>query len=265
MPENRISPEKFYTSLNEIKSKISNAISITGLPSSLSLCHYINYSIALKLQNDFGLPINEYGFGKSASFSQSKPQIGYVANANLDTGHSKVKHSFLIVFGVEESPILIDGANDQADPTNPFLIARLGKSDYSSVEYSLKRLKHPIKELGFIERNQGNKLQTIFITFLQKMVNEKIITQQDINDLRLQFDKEASIGLNFLFFGMNRDWLTYFAKSLGIHYPTLQHIQEAFFKYSESKGVKIPQNFDNPELKEQLEQTMLRLKAEGMI
>lgn len=265
MSEIKIPVERFNASLDDIRGKVNKAIAITGLPSSLSLCHYINYSIALKLQNDFGLPIREYGFGKSAAFSQNTPQIGYVANANLDKGHSKIKHSFLLVFGVEESPILIDGANDQVDPSIPFLVARLGKNDYSSVNFSLKRLKHPIKELTFKERNDSKQLRNSFLTHLKKMVEEKIITSKDVDVLLSQFNKEADIGLSFLFFGMSRDWLTYFTKSLGIEYPSLQYIQEAFFNYSKKKGVKIPQNFDDQLSKEQVEQTLLRLKEESMV
>lgn len=266
MSEFRIPQEKFTQSLSEIKTNILNAVQITGLPSTRGLCHYINYSIARKIQNDFGLPIKEYGLGSGNSFSNDTPSIGYVANADLDHGDHKDVHSYLLVFGVEKTPILIDGANDQLDPSNPFLIARLGKSDYPSLSYSLKKLKHPLKELTSTERANYRAMRGFLLKYLNEMAGKNIIQVEESYSVMRQFDEESMSGLDFMFFGVSRDWLTYFSESLGIGIPSLQYLQEAFLKYIQSIGIHYEKYMSKPPQSDQdLAESMKRLKLEGVI
>ena len=78
----------------------------------------------------------------------------------------------------------------------------------------------------------------------------------------LQFNKENTIGLPALFF-LNRDWLAYFTKALGVDYPSIQKSIQKLHLVMRGNNIPIPK-INNPK-EDMLNNLAARLKGEGLI
>lgn len=259
--ENKVSPERFYSSIESIKGKLKKAIDITGLNSTNGLCHQINFAIALSLEQEFGLPIGEYNISSAKQFNENRPAIGFLPVLNIP--HTLINnHTSLLVFGVEKNPLLIDGSNDQTDSSTPFLVAQLNNQNYNATCASLRRHNRKITELPYRERGAGDSIEVRLPKTLAACKRIGVLTDEEINLMLKQFNKEKSAGLAALF-TLNRDWLTYFAKALGVDYPSIQESSKKMYEAMVENGVSIPKILHQKD--DMLNSLAKRLKAEGLI
>jgi hypothetical protein len=261
MVEKRISGEILYNSLSDIRGKLLKAIGVLGLPTTQGLCHQINYSIVLRLQKDLGLPAFHYDRRTRREVRPDSPVIGYVANGRIKIGNEWTNHSFPLIFGIEDAPIIVDGSNDQYDPANPFLIQKLGRSDYNSIASAIKKIGHGFAELSVVDRYILDTLPDDLPPLLKAMKKIGEFTDSDVNLIMSQVDREKQLGLVNLFFGLNRDLLSYFARSLGIDYPSIQELRMKLIWKLKDKGINIPLPYENI----QFDSLVERLKQEKVI
>jgi hypothetical protein len=262
MIEQYIAPERFHASLGDIKNRLGRAMETVGLQTTSGLCHQINYAIALRLGSEFDMPIGEYNISTARQFKDGPPAIGFLPFLETPRGLDINNHTSLIVSGVEQSPTLIDGANDQIDSSTPFLTANVKDQNYNTVNLSLKRVSRTIRERDPHERTLESGVTVTLPKLLAACIRTKELTEGEAALLYSQFLKEHDAGLTALFV-LNRDWLTYFAQALGVEYPSTQDIRDKVFKVMEKYNVSIPKihNVHDYELNE-LAKSM---REEGMI
>lgn len=236
--------EQFWAEMPDIQSAVLGAVGRTGLQSTTRLCHYINWAIALKLRQSLGAPITELKKETFPGISRSSgPTIAYASYAYLGTATDRINHSFPIVFGVESSPVLIDGANDQQDKRQPFLVKKLdGVASFSELTNALFRVKHFLDESRVRRQNLKQEKIEVVSKYLELLFLVGGITEQEYATANAQFQLEKSAECGFLYLSFSRDWITYFARALGVEYPSMQAVQDKMFEVVRQAGYQDPRN-----------------------
>jgi hypothetical protein len=245
--------EQFLSEIPDIQRSIIDAVRKTQLSSTKALCYYINWSIAVKLRTSLNASLVELRRDTMPGMvSSPNPTIAFVPNGYIRTPDGFINHSFPIVFGVEDSPILVDGSNDQQDPSRPFLVRRLsGALTFDRITAVLEEAKHPMNEKGSTELDQEQAERGMGMINLMFQVG--MITEEQRNTAYEQYRLEKSAGCAFLFLQCNRDWITYFMKSLGIEYPSTQDVQDRLF------ATVVQLGFPDLRYKEDLDRTLAEL------
>ena len=207
-----------------------------------------------------GLPIYEYNSRNAKQFNGDTPSIGFLPF--LSVPHTSLSnHTSLLVFGMVTDPLLIDGANDQTDQSTPFLITQINGQNHNATCASLKRFNRRIKDLDSREKG-GDGIKSVLPSVLASCKKIGVFTDDDIKLMLLQFNKENTIGLPALFF-LNRDWLAYFTKALGVDYPSIQKSIQKLHLVMRGNNIPIPK-INNPK-EDMLNNLAARLKGEGLI
>ncbi len=262
MSGEKLMVEKFHQSLAAIKPCLQKALEITGLSDTSSICGEVNFAVALKLSHDLAIPIRKYSQETAKEFANNTPAIGLI-EGEIETPLGRRLHSYPIVFGVESTPVLVDGANDQIDPQTPFLISRLGKNNYQSVIDSLNKKSHFGHEESKPMKDQLKKLYARTRIFFLEMLEEGLFNPEEVLVLAKQFEFEYDAGATNMIYGPKRPLITFFSKQLGINYP-----------YVHDPHLYLLANFDissrinNDQLKEKQREIMNvieRLFEEGQI
>lgn len=233
------SSERFWGVIPEIQRAALQAIDCTALPTTGGLCHFINWAIANRLRADLDADLIPFSRQTCPDVSSiSHPTIAYVPSANIGTKSGLSPHSFFLVIGVEREPLLIDGANDQADPKTRFLVQKLQARTFDEIRAALRELRHPLDET---RQRFERSIALRSLRILDLLINDGVINEDEYILAQSQWDLEISAGCDFLFLGFNRDWVTYFMRALCVDYPSTQSVQDRFYAYLRSDGLTLPQ------------------------